>query len=687
MLLFELLDLVFRKLLLELLLLELLLELLLLELGSFKTFKTIADHSMVGGTYPPGFAPSSVVKVYSVYNRLILSPEAMCLMRIVNVMVTETMEAEREAYFSVLPASVAATYGAVQTTKSKSKPKAVFTLNQMYPPGVFTLKFLVPEDFPLMLRHIYLKSMATRAKVHIEAVKQFATSLDTRPVVRKQWRDTRSTLSNLGLLHPLQLEEGGHLIELPEVEASEPHTFSNSLLSSPLFVITTLIELGRFDEAILIATPESPMLSLSDEPQVVRGQEVRVVSPEDIVRKQNQNKCFEAYVAEMSSFTLNAMSFTDYFHSIKAQAILRASTHLILMDFPYKRSEEPTPEELHTLRMLIDYIAAPGAVVVATCNWLSVSRFADIFKPINKTGKPCRWRVDPKPFIIIRAPIRNRAPRRSSTMTPLSEMGFIAYNKVLQPGKKNSWILGHHTDTAVLYQKWPGPIFPYASNVYGNYMPPTGEQRLKNKQGLPWRTFAEKSIKFYCWGILKYTMPGQRVMDIFGGTGTSGIASHNFGRLFSSCEKNPELTRDAQLRFGKYLRLCADRNAKIAWDWSLASAARLASRPATETILRCNNVPAGCVEGSDVHDECKRQGSFLEVRKSELKGLDGKSVGLGLIAKKHYQPGEAIVGFWGEWIAPELVPKDDLWKPGFLRVKNPAAGGQLLKGDARDPAV
>lgn len=104
-----------------------------------------------------------------------------------------------------------------------------------------------------------------------------------------------------------------------------------------------------------------------------------------------------------------------------------------------------------------------------------------------------------------------------------------------------------------MYTNWPVPSQPWQSNVMPDYHPPSRSARLRNSDDKPWRPQAEKSVLLYQQLITKFSDTGDTVADLFGGTFSSAIAAHSLGRRFLGCEQDIDLTRDAQMRVGRYL--------------------------------------------------------------------------------------------------------------------------------------
>lgn len=133
----------------------------------------------------------------------------------------------------------------------------------------------------------------------------------------------------------------------------------------------------------------------------------------------------------------------------------------------------------------------------------------------------------------------------------------------------NRMPLRAHEDIAVFYrtlptynpQKTPGKPYKTSgsspSDAYGAHAPVTTENTTGGRHPLSWREFArdkekmhptQKPVALMEYLVRTYTNPGDVVLDNCMGSGTTGIACLNSGRVFVGIEKDE-----------KYFQICKER--------------------------------------------------------------------------------------------------------------------------------
>jgi hypothetical protein len=76
----------------------------------------------------------------------------------------------------------------------------------------------------------------------------------------------------------------------------------------------------------------------------------------------------------------------------------------------------------------------------------------------------------------------------------------------------------------------------HARSSVRSYVPSSKWERLRREDGTPFRPNAEKPVKMLRYLISTYSNPGDQVIDLFAGTGTSGLAALSLNRRWAGCD-------------------------------------------------------------------------------------------------------------------------------------------------------
>ena len=416
-----------------------------------------------------------------------------------------------------------------------------------------------------------------------------------------------------------------------------------------------------------------------DAPEDDPSQSLVVTDDSTIILQQSENMkaAREAYRKAAHMCKLNPGLFSDMYANMKQRGQCAGAATLILCDWPYRPLEEPGEQDRLKLRQAIDYFssAGRGAVCITWCNPFSVGKVRDMFRvTCGSQDMPGHWKVDPSLLTMVRHPSRAYQPRGTRMLRNFTEIAVVAYRKVRVSAGR--WQLSHTSNSNNVHMLFGGQGLPRSGNVVTDYVPPTRHQRLKDCNGRVWRPFGEKSVKLYMSLLAKYTKPGDFVVDMFGGTFASAIACLALERKFLGCEAVASLTRDAQLRIGRYLlhtQATKGTSGTRALEWASSNAlASMLSRPPSDPILGADNAPdrpAPMASWRTAHQ--------VYVKESQLVGAQGRSVGKGLFAATTFSEGQTIAMLWGDWLPPsDALPEHKL---GYVRTFNPISTGFLIR--------
>ena len=493
---------------------------------------------------------------------------------------------------------------------------------------------------------------------------------------------------------------------------SEPLTFYAQDVLNPYFRSMVCAALGFLEDAVAelpqkitddagaglnMLVPDDCLpdddVALDDDPNAPPASEQEQRHTKSLqIRKANQTAAMEAYKEAKARCCIMPGLYSAMHATLKGKNMKAGAYQLLLMDFPYEASKEPTDADMLQLRQAVDYFSdgIRGATAIVWCNPFSMGRVRNMFA-FTQSGCVGRWRVDPQPFVMVRDPKRNQAPRSSMMMKACTEHAVVAYRKIRKTVNTKAgrplhrWVLNSQPNNTTLHAHFGQPGLPWSANAYLNYRPPVRGERLKNDEGRPWRAFAEKSLLLYTQLVMKYTREGDGVCDLFGGTCTSAMAASLLGRHYIACEPDAELVRDAQLRLGRCHLEQKRREGQVqvtSQFFTDPAFVTLMTRPPSDPILG----PDNCPPAEKIFTRDKWSTALgLEVKDSSLQGVGDQPIGRGLFATMDVAKGTAVCDFWGEWVPPSACT--ELHTPGYMHVKNPMTGGYLLKADPRCPGA
>ncbi len=176
------------------------------------------------------------------------------------------------------------------------------------------------------------------------------------------------------------------------------------------------------------------------------------------------------------------------------------------------------------------------------------------------------------------------------------------------------------------------------------------------------RRCAEKSVALGTNLILRFTQPGDKVMDMFAGTASLALAAMMTSRIYCGTDEDHDVVDPARARIGRLLlskerlndlpRLTADLTGGLV---------RLASAPATCPIIGKNNIPLGVAgtihtrKHTHAHtyrpdrttDTLEKElarvhGKIMVIKKTEQQGRKGEDMGEGVFAAEKVPAGTRL---------------------------------------------
>lgn len=204
-----------------------------------------------------------------------------------------------------------------------------------------------------------------------------------------------------------------------------------------------------------------------------------------------------------------------------------------------------------------------------------------------------------------------------------------------------------------------------------SYVPPSKFERLLREDGTPYRPNAEKPVNMMRYLISTYSKPGDQVIDLFAGTGTSGLAALSLNRRWAGCDVDQDCftagiarmysalsasSRDleGQLDLSMIGQKSQERAADLRLSLILASVApdsvlggndgRIDTFPAPWRLGEFPESQAAACTKLDL--ELKTSPALLAWRKSEF-GNETDTRNNGLFALRDFAKDDVVCGFFG----------------------------------------
>ena len=146
------------------------------------------------------------------------------------------------------------------------------------------------------------------------------------------------------------------------------------------------------------------------------------------------------------------------------------------------------------------------------------------------------------------------------------------------------------------------------------------------------RRCAEKSVRLMSNLLLRFTQPGDKVLDLFAGTAALGLAAIMHSRTYTGVDEDDNVVEPAMARLGRMCITMQKYDQLQHFTSSLTGGlVRMASAPFTCPVIGTDNVPAQ-VAGTVKQELQRTHGDIIEIKETSTKGVGGKDMGEGLFA-------------------------------------------------------
>ena len=132
--------------------------------------------------------------------------------------------------------------------------------------------------------------------------------------------------------------------------------------------------------------------------------------------------------------------------------------------------------------------------------------------------------------------------------------------------------------------------------------------------------------------LLRFTQPGDKVLDLFAGTAALGLAALLHSRPYTGVDEDPTIVDPAIARLGRMcITLKKYDQVQQVTSRLTGGLVRMASAPFSCPVIGMDNIPVN-VAGTIQEELARTHDDLFEIKKAGTKGVGGKDMGEGLFA-------------------------------------------------------